>query len=193
MFWGSLYFSLGLPIVLYLSNSIRQWMDDLQLLGWLKLSRKKLRHTTKWIQIHLMTDIPVSLHMTEWMLTFVNVMYYVYAVVVITVRFLNPVWMKFYIYLISCIFECPTKVHTVHSPGRIVVQLTHADLSTVCQSFSVHQCLHSKASQYMMEYRLLIADIASWQHLQSASCHWLFILRHPHLICLVIRPSMWVV
>jgi len=67
-------------------------MDDLQLLGWLKLSRKKLRHTTKWIQIHLMTDIPVSLHMTEWMLTFVNVMYYVYAVVVIAVGFLNPVW-----------------------------------------------------------------------------------------------------
>ena len=40
-----------------------------------------------------------------------------------------------------------------------------------------HHC-HAKAPQYMMDYCIHTSDIARRQHLRSAGCHQLFVLRH---------------
>jgi len=43
---------------------------------------------------------------------------------------------------------------------------------------TVHRCLQHKALQYMTDCCIHTSDIARRQHLQSASCHQLFVPRH---------------
>ena len=47
---------------------------------------------------------------------------------------------------------------------------------------TVHRCLQHRAPQYMMDCCIHTSDIARHQHLQSAGCHQLFILRHRHSV-----------
>ena len=139
----------------------------------------------------------------------------------VRVRFdcrLLPVWcMSVYVggrCLVS-VTHWPTATHVLNAAARTVTasgksdpaglaQLLHAELHWVDVServlykltLTVHQCLQYKAQQYLLNYCVLISEVASRQHLRFAAWHrpisfYTGSAMSPHYIRLSGLPCCW--
>jgi len=68
----------------------------------------------------------------------------------------------------------------LNAAARIVSETRKYDHGLFHLHKELHQCLQSRATQYLMECCIPLYNITCRQHLRSASCHQLFIPGHQH-------------